>query len=174
MPSRSRRFFRRPRSARRKLIWVHSTDTDLATTTNGQFDVLSDFRTVMGLTANVPGITIARIRATLQYVYDPLVPATSLSGLMVGFRVDTLGSTPARPASQPNADWMYRKWFSDSQPGQVIDPAAGPAMSAAEIDVKSMRKLEEVQQTLLFLWERTSTPNLDELTLVCSTLVMLP
>lgn len=169
-----RRFFRRTRSARRKLVWVHSLDTDLATTTSGFFDCLTDFRTIMGVTANLPGATIARIRATVQLIYDPAVAATSISGTMFGFIVGTIGTAPPGPVASPNQDWMYRKWFSDALPFQTIDPAAGAAMSSFEIDVKSMRKLEEVQQTLMFSWVRTGVPNLDELTLSSSTLLMLP
>lgn len=169
-----KRFFRRSRSARRKLIWVHGLDTDLATTTTGAIDVLSDFRTVMGITANFPGATIARIRGAVQYIYDPAVAATSLSGLLVGFVVNEIGLASPQPLANPNADWMYREWLPDAQPGQVIDPAAGAAMASWQFDVKSMRKLEEVNQTLVFTWIRTSTPNLDELTVSTSVLLMLP
>lgn len=169
-----RRFFRRSRSARRKLVWNHSLDTETGTTTFGSFDVLSDFRTLMGISSNLPGATIARIRGAAQYIYDPNVAATSLSGTYMGFVVGDIGITPAFPLAQPNADWMYREWFPDSQPGQVIDPAAGPAMSSVLIDVKAMRKMQEVGQTLFFTWVRTSTPNVTQLTLACSVLMMLP
>lgn len=174
MARRSGRFFRRPRSARRKLVWIHGLDTDLTTTTDGAIDILADFRTVMGITANLPGVTIARIRGAVQYVYDPAVAATSLSGTFVGIVVNEIGLASPRPLTNPNADWMYREWLPDAQPGQVIDPAAGAAMSSWLFDVKSMRKLQEVNQTLVFTWQRTSTPNLDELTVQTSTLVMLP
>lgn len=169
-----RRFFRRPRSARRKLVWNHSFDTDLATTTFGSFDLLADFRTVMGITSNLPGATIARVRAQLQYIYDPLVAATSISGTFIGFIVGTIGVAIPFPLAQPNADWMHRQWLPDAQYGQTIDPAAGAAMSSVELDIKAMRKMEEVNQTLFFTWVRTGLPNLDELTLASSVLMMLP
>lgn len=170
-----RRFFRRARSARRKLVWNHSVETDTTLgQTNGAVDILADFRTVMGITANLPGCTIARVRGAVQYLYDPLVAATSLSGLFIGMVVNEIGLASPRPLTNPNADWFYREWLPDAQPGQVIDPAAGAALASWQFDVKSMRKMQEVNQTIAFAWERTAVPNLNALTVVTSVLIMLP
>lgn len=137
------------RSPRRKFIWDRTFGTTAAGATG--VDLLAPFRTQPG--ASHLGATIMRVRG---YVL-PLEAGTSTAAAGVaGIRVDTWNESTTEPANQPvlqpDADWMA--WL----PWNILTNSTHPVVtwnfqaSPWAVDVKSNRKLEELNETLwLFL-----------------------
>lgn len=159
------------RGARRKLVWARQANTGaaIAAGAGATFgaDLLTPFRTQ--LEARTPGITIMRIR--LQW---RLVQVTSQSrAVIMGIRQYTESTgTPgqdatdlAGPAEDPHADWMAY----DSH----LLGASNESDLQRDVDVKSMRKLDEVSDSLAIVFQAP-----DELAAqvryVASVLVALP
>ena len=75
------------------------------------FDLLGDFRTMMGINANLPGTTVVRVRGALQFNLTAAPGATS--GVLLGARVSSiegLGPASPLPSSSPSEDWMMSDW----------------------------------------------------------------
>ena len=75
------------------------------------FDLLGDFRTMMGINANLPGTTVVRVRGALQFNLTAAPGATS--GVLLGARVSSiegLGPASPLPSSSPSEDWMMFDW----------------------------------------------------------------
>lgn len=113
----------------------------------------------MGITNNMPGQTLARTIGSFQFVYNSGT-LTAQSGVTIGLLV--LNVSPALTAtSAPNPtvdvgqDWLFRKFFPFSLNSPHLT-TSGDRLFAAEIDTKSMRKLDEVGQTV---WLITDTPD---------------
>lgn len=159
--------------ARRKLIWARmpratTTLTRINGSTGGGIetaDLLADFRTLMGVTAGPVGLTVMRIRLFIEWRADQTNDSISIqaNGLYYGIKVmDLLDAStqettevPARgPMLSPHDDWMA--W------GQVNTKSAlnigAPSYQYAgwsEIDVRSMRKIDELGQTLVLQVQST-------------------
>lgn len=155
MAFRRRRF--RSRGKRRKLVWSHHNE-QFAAGTSGGVDLLNDFRTRMGLSAGPPGITIARIRGTIQFSVASPVTLDVASGAYVGIIRENRQETSAtiqKPLTVPNDDWMYREWVPFSHFNPINSTVANSFIVSHAFDIKSMRKLEEIDQSLFFAWEAT-------------------
>lgn len=133
-----------------------------------QADLLTGFNTRYG--ADLLGITVARIRGYI--VVNSTVANTPL---VVGARVGTEGevaSTDFNPmtAGEYN-DWMLFEPFL--APIAAREPVAD--VSARVIDVRSMRKLDELDQTLfLYAGTDSATAGTASLFYNLSVLLMLP
>lgn len=151
-------------SQRRKLVWARtqfSTAYTAAAFANW-FDVLSTFRTAMGINANLPGCTVARTRIDLFAANL----ATGAPPLTVGLKVLTLREMneavidPAyalgtSPQTETNADWMLWRGL---YPNHGSDPTTGvPNAMTYEFDVKSMRRLDEAGETLGWCGSKQTT-----------------
>lgn len=164
--------------ARRKLIWARMAPavtslTTVANTVGGLVetnDLLQTFRTQAGITAGPVGLTIMRIRMQISLY----LPATSffgeiasVGGVYYGIKVVDLidaqsqevAEQPLRgPQLSPHDDWMT--W--GRAPVRAIPDTTGGApgvpiaIGTTEVDVRSMRKLDELGQTLLLCLQSTS------------------
>lgn len=156
--------------ARRKLIWVRqplaiTSLTNVSAGINGAIetnDLLQVFRAEAGLLKGPVGLTVMRVRAhfSLDLVNDgPTSSIRSVGGVYYGIRVfDTqelidldANEVVARgPVSDPHADWMT--W------GRIpVKQTTGTVFLASqEVDVRAMRKLEELGQTLGIAMQSTS------------------
>lgn len=150
---------------KRKLVWARRTRSVAlpAASTGDLDDVLIPFRAMMGITANLPGTTVSRCRLDI-------FAATMGAGtfpFQIGLRTVNLrdvteaGTDPAyalniSPGVEIGADWMYWRSFF---PNHGSDPTTGvPNAATYEVDVKSMRRLDEPQETLgLFISKPLST-----------------
>lgn len=126
--------------------------------------MLSGFETAYG--AQLIGCTIARVRLDLT-VLTPTAPG----GLLYGVRVadvdqatDLAVAPTYGPGSRPHLDWMA--W------GTVLTESSS-ARAVKEVDVRSMRKVEELGETLVLSVENAGV---DSITWggAISVLVMLP
>lgn len=170
---------------RRKLIWVRASQTGLAVpgTTPGPntpqvLDALSEFRTTMGLTANLPGCTIMRIRGiVIALPGDTTVPSTMRLGAKIDNQAEgTGGAEPGEgPVTSNLDDWfMYEPFAYQGAAGDTRANFAGqvPALTRM-IDVRAKRRLDEVQRTLLIVAQAGHAPTWT-LTFHFSILVALP
>lgn len=139
------------RSQRRKFIWVRKFG-QLAVgsgTVNG-VDLLEDFRNTPGATHL--GATVMRVRG---YTI-PLAPGSSGARLggTIGLRIDSTSMDPTLPANAPTGvaeeDWMaWLPYLRDTS----IDVSSSWNSYANQwaVDVKSNRRVEELDQTLWML-----------------------
>jgi len=148
--SRSRFVSTRPR--RRRFTWARSTDDSGALAPTGAVDLLADYRTTLGLLANLPGTTVTRVWANIQVEYEPTTVFNYLSGIIHGVYVDTLGSTAAIPAAFPGEDWLWWEYWPVSRGYDAIGGTNTDRIFSTQINTRSSRKLEEVQQTLFYVW----------------------
>lgn len=163
--------------ARRKLIWSRMAPAaTILTRINGgnggaveSQDLLQSYRTEAGITRGPVGLTVMRIRMQLQFfgdtVNDVVSYATGIGGLYYGIKVtdfaDILSQEaaelPARgPQLDPHADWMA--W--GVCPMKALSTQVSPAIVAigyCDVDVRAMRKIDELGQTL-GLWLQGTQP----------------
>lgn len=164
--------------ARRKLIWARMAPaiTSLAIRDNGNGglvetqDLLTTFRSQAGITAGPVGLTIMRIRLQISFY----LPASSFfgeimatGGVYYGIKIYDLvdaavqeaSEQPARgPQLDPHADWMA---WGRAVPPRIDDGGATTsnvpiAVGNYEVDVRSMRKLDELGQTIALAMQATS------------------
>lgn len=153
---------------RRKRIWVRRTITEaeLAAGASAHSLLLADFEADYG--AQLIGVTVARIRMTLTLDSG----AEARGGLLFGVRVATVDqvtdlavSPTYGPGSRPGADWMT--W------GLLTHMDQGGFRTARDYDVKAMRKIDELAQTLVLSVENAGAAPLTWGGAV-SVLVLLP
>ena len=112
------------------------------------FDLLGDFRTMMGINANLPGTTVVRVRGALQFNLTAAPGATS--GVLLGARVSSiegLGPASPLPSSSPSEDWMMFDWAPLSM-GWAGGSIVGTDTFSYALDIKSKRRLDEAQETI--------------------------
>lgn len=137
---------RRTRAPRRKFVWDR-TNGIIAGPATG-VDLLAPFRSQPGATHL--GATVMRVRG---YII-PSEALTSTAGAgIVGMRVDTWNEDPLeisnQPVLQPDADWMFwGPWNVGTRATPFMETSWNHAASIWAVDVKSNRKLEELNETL--------------------------
>lgn len=152
MPRTFRRRSVRTSVRRRRFTWARTTESSGALAPTAALDLLADYRTAIGLTANLPGTTVVRIRADIQVQYEPTTEFDFTSGIIHGIYVDTLGSTAAIPAAFPGEDWLWWEFWPVSRGFDAVGATNTDRIFSTQIDTKSSRKLEEIQQTLFYVW----------------------
>lgn len=157
--------------ARRKLIWARQplASTTLANISAGvagaveSQDLLNVFRTEAGLLKGPVGLTVMRIR--LQISLDLAADATTTAirnsgGVYHGIRVfdtqeltdmDVNEQVARGPVADPHADWMA--W--GRTPLKQINGAVS-FIGWQDVDVRAMRKMEELGQSLGLVLQATS------------------
>lgn len=128
-------------------------------------DLLEPYRQRRGVTAT-PGVTVERIRGTFRPF---LVGATAPdSSVFVGIRRCDFDEPQISngPFTEPHADWMYyqRLWSA----------SAGGGFPVYEIDVKSRRKIHELEQTVCLFSESPTAEDPTTLTGTVSVLLRMP
>lgn len=128
----------------RKKVWARQVNINavVAAGPNEHFnaDLLSPLRAQLGLDSAPPGLTVIRVRGSVT-----MVTAGEASMGLMGIRVynRSAGNAGAAllavegPATDPHADWMTFVTIFDH-----------PNEQATEFDVRSMRRLEELSQSL--------------------------
>lgn len=135
------------RGTPRKKVWVRHFigESELLAGAGAYSLPLLSFEASYG--AQLLGCTILRVRADL-YVESTVQSAGYLYGLRVATAdvVADLAPAPAQaPGSMPHADWMAY--------GLITAGATGGFSHSEDVDVRSMRKLDELNQTLLLAVE---------------------
>jgi len=156
MRTRFRPFVRRGVTQRRRTLWAHQS-TSLASAAGAQsVDLLTSLKSIAGLSAGPMGITIRRIRLSIQIDFD--VTSTVLnrdSGIYLTTIVETGGLASAAvptASSNPDKDFNFRIWLPATGGLGVGVPtqASEHIFISREFDIKSMRKLHDLGDTLYF------------------------
>jgi len=168
MVARRRQF--QARGPRRKRSWARATGalTGITNAAPQQTDLLSTYKAVAGLNA-VNGLTVARIRGNLDWGRSAgagVRPSVTLGIKVDGFAVEAVDMAPVDfLAGGAHQDWMY--WETGfSYPGLTT--------GRMSIDVKSMRKIDELGDTLWLVAECLNPADTYELSFGFSVLVLLP
>jgi hypothetical protein len=127
----------------------------------------------MGITANMPGCTIVRVRGSVQVEYAAAGSFDHTSGIGHGIYVDTVTSTAAIPLGLPNEDWAFWEWWPISRTNSK-GPTNTDRIVSTPIDMRAMRKVEEVQQTAFYVWEVTGPVSTAEVNVILSIGLKLP
>lgn len=147
---RRRRGFRPGHSQRRKLVWA-TYDHDISIAANLSWfnvDLLADYKNIAQ--GSPAGITI--MRSHIAFWVTSTV--TNGDGIYLGLKVDdanqvtsaaTTDDMVTNPADDSFEDWMLVRKFN-AHPSYSFTAANNNIL----LDVKSKRKMEELQQTLLF------------------------
>jgi len=162
---------------RRKLIWAQRTAALNMTANNQWFvvDLLSEYKAATG--ASSVGVTV--MRTHLKVV--PRSPSAN-DTFWLGLRVDdldqvtgavTTNALVANPHDNPYVDWMWSEKFQIDQSN--FAGRAGGAYAGAVLDVRSKRRMEEVQEAyLLTVYQDTVGTVAKEYDVFCRTLLALP
>lgn len=157
MATRGRTTARRGSGSRRKMVWARHLNTGTTITvgaTGTQLNLLSSFETEYG--ANLIGATAIRIRGVMFGT-----PTVAGSGsLIAGVRVSNDADATAGngPQSSPYADWMlYESFIFDD--GGLLDLTGDSQVVSRVVDIRSMRKLEEINEQLTLWLEAAGTGN---------------
>jgi len=109
---------------------------------SGAVNLLEDFETALG--SQVIGATVGRVKMTVAW--DTTTTSAALDSLVLGIIVAPSTMDPGVdliPLTEPHLDWMY---WSKRFPFEEAKGVSGSFMW--ELDVKAMRKLEELGETL--------------------------
>jgi len=147
MANRSGRRFAGRTPQRRKFVWARAEETAIAVGTGGiALNLLAQFEAASG--ANLIGATVARIRGVI--VGSP--QAAGDSELVVAARISAAGATVTGlgPQDSPYLDWMMWEPLI-AMDSNTIDTTGSSVSVNRLIDIKAMRRLEEINEQLT-LW----------------------
>jgi len=136
---------------RRRKVWADQTVTDLGFAEDAlrSADLLADFATV----GSTQGVTILRTIIQLVWSINELhTPAERLTvGLIKG---TTTAADVADPITEEYADWAYlhTAWAGKGQSGST----AADAGNYIDLDVKSMRRVDEVGESWWLIFRGTA------------------
>lgn len=158
--ARRRSSYRRGSAPRRRMFWAraHNLATLSETNTAQVINLLSPYQA--SANTDVEGVTVTRIRG--HYTWWSGAQATNTSfNLGTGIIVQDqsvaaqLDTDPEQNATSPwDADGQYRDWMYVRNNLGITEPATGENQSAAvaanrvELDLKSQRRFDEVNQSL--------------------------
>jgi hypothetical protein len=136
------------RSSGRKFVWARA-EAATAAVAPGGFQVtsaLAVFETVLG--ASLIGATITRVRGVICMIPTITASTTALRGRM-GMRVDPkLGTSTVTDGvyGSEHGDWMA--WWPLQCGAGAVNTIQTGQTSCREVDVRSMRRLDELDETL--------------------------
>lgn len=115
-------------------------------------DLLQTFRTQMGITAGPVGLTVMRMRF---HISSFNYPSVNVPQMVLGVRVMDLteaaaaeiDASPWSPTTNPHDDWMCFEPFGGA--AWQGNTAGTNTIVDHYVDVRSMRKLDELGQTLV-------------------------
>ena len=135
---------RTPVRQRRKLVWAsHVFNLAAAAGVSINTDLLADFKAGG---ASILGCTVMRIHALFFVKYANLADFTQM-GICVGRQGDITTGTSPNPATNPEIDWMLNRYLLATASGAAVD-----AQRVIEIDLRSKRKIEELNQALVLIF----------------------
>lgn len=155
MRTRRRTFHTRRRV--RKWEWIYKYYTTGTAGTEDRFDLLADWRAKMGITANLPDMTISRVRANVTVSMGAAqAPTFANSCVQVGLIVlpSTIASTSIpNPVTDPWNDWLYWNSHAINFDSAVnFGTLTQPLVETTVMDTKAMRRMKNIDDTLWLSW----------------------
>jgi hypothetical protein len=144
---------RRGAAPRRRRQWARTSVNDESILAGGtaQFNLTNVWELAMGGALPV-GVTIGRVRLDLEFARTttPGDPDSFFGGILVAPR--TVDTVDIAPGTNPHLDWMWwRKMHVGEGGGADVD------LTFVSVDVKSMRRMDEIGQGLFFVVELAGT-----------------
>jgi len=174
MSARRQRFQRGSGASRRPTTWARYTNTNISFAAANAYqtlDLLSNFKTDGGVQQGV-----TTMRTILRYTWLAPAPAegdTFAVGIIRGQNTD-LGASIAGapdPINDPYEDWAYWAQHVADNNGLFFEHHANQLF----IDLRSMRKLPELQMSYNVVLKVVSAPSFPAtMSLTASTLLKLP
>jgi len=169
--------------ARRKTQWARFTLNDVAPALAGStYDLLGSYKTAAGITLNLPGITIGRIRFKVSITITVPAATAANDGCLLGLALQD--STLATVAGSPNAnppvtqpydvDYMLWDQLYRTESVQLGEPTAIANVLYKEYDIKSMRKITRGGQTLGLTFQPTGGVTAYTVSMTGSVLLLMP
>jgi len=156
------------RGQRRKLVWAETAQAGTIGQIGGavsNVDLLAGYRAAGGSTQ---GITI--MRTHISYAVFLHSAAIANDGVALGLVIDDASATTTTlNTSQPYKDWML---LTNKYPGAGSVSGTGYLYNF-EIDLKSKRRCQELNQTL-WLSQNALTANVTDVSYLVRTLIALP
>lgn len=142
-------------SRRRQLVWARFELNNTETTLSAR-DLLSQYEAEMGVNHS-PGITVMRIRGTLNYLATTPADALSFIDLGIGVFDDTqvAASSPDPGADSYDWMWLFHDGFTTPAHASSGVPLYVRQRERHVVDVKSKRKIDGINKSL-FLITRVS------------------
>jgi hypothetical protein len=166
MPTRHRRAsFSGVRTERRKLVWTTSVVAN-NTIANGVVTATDLLAGLEVAGASVLGITVMRIHAQFSTAFAAVGDRIT-AGIVVGSSADT--GNQLDPAVLPDLDWMLNRAVFPNSSGATVN-----AVEPWEIDLRSKRKMQELNQRLFFAWKPATSGGTTSLSAQFRTLIALP
>jgi hypothetical protein len=158
--------------------WVRSFENNASPSAFNTIDLLGVWKTSMGITFNMPDITIWRIIIKIAVRFSVVTAATTNTGAFIALLVDDTTQVELTSLTHPY-DEQYLMWdfgFVAQQSLASSDSSAIPANPLAykEYDIRSHRKLRSVNDTLILTIGNSGNATLTDYTFVQNTLIRLP
>lgn len=152
------------RGTRRKLVWARHAEEQFTvpTATFNALNLLGTFETAYG--ANLIGCTVVRIRLRWSaFIADTTGQPVAGLGVRVADEADITTSAPADPLgplSDLHADWMaWDTTLMTVLQGGTTNPSLAGPLASRYLDVKAMRKFDELGQGVYAVFEHTAAVN---------------
>ena len=163
-----------------RYLWVRETVNMIGAAPLNNFDLLSNFRQAQGITLNLPDIVIWRIILKISIRLDVGLSVPANTGAMVALFVDDTELNLAQnPVTAPYSQ-QYLMWDTLYSAQQILNSgsavAAGPTLPVLynQYDIKSHRKLRNIDQTLHMQVAAQGSAVLHEISHTASILLRLP
>lgn len=172
-----RRFSGGFRRRRAKYMWVRSTENVVAPQPLSTIDLLGVWKQQMGITLNLPTLTIWRILLKISIRFD-FTSIGANDGAMIALFVDDLEDVlTANPVVSPY-DEKYLMWDQLYATEQFFMAGSTPTLNEPvlykQYDIRSHRKLPNLDDTLVLQIAATGLITIKDFSFTQSTLVRLP
>jgi len=163
----------RARGQRRKLVWArtfNSTTVNVAASTAGTVSLTQAFQTALG--ADIIGCTVMRIIGYISLTNSTNSHAIPFTAGIVVFSAPGIPAAQADPEANAHQDFMWWKRFNLNP----VDTNVGnrTAVSDYPVDVRSRRKMSELNQDLVLVYRNSHATDTIALDYSFSTLLALP
>jgi len=143
------------------MVWARDFGT-FGNTAGLVVDLLAGIQNELGITRNLPGMTITRIVGThdLRVVSVDDAMTRWEWGLVVAEEDNAPGVTN-NPLSSPDFDWMFVRQEGVVQVADAGTPVVKRRAAHYDIDLHSQRKLDEIGSTLFYVGDNPDGDNFD-------------
>ena len=168
---------RRVMSGRRRPVhfeWVHDTFNNVAPAAVNLDDLLGNFKAQYAITANLPDIVIWRLHLKFSCAFTATTGGSSNAGVLLTCFVDSTKQTIVNQGTNPNDEHylIYNQLYLTESLMQ--GPVVSPFHLYKEFDVKSHRRLVNINDSLLLQTVQTGVAVLTDYSVSVGILLKLP
>lgn len=147
-----RTFHRRFHRPKHKFQWIRSTENNASpSATLNTIDLLTNWRSQLGITINLPDITIWRVRIKISIIVGGLATVASNDGVLATMFVDGIHETVLSQLLRPydQKDMIYDMCYATETLKFSTDNLSPTNICIwREYDIKARRRLRSIDDTL--------------------------